>query len=180
MHPNRWEHMPGSHLSLPELFSFTNLVAGVTFLKVILRLPKNVLIWNFWICFAVKSYLSAPAFPTSLPHHCCIAQCCQTICMEDNSANKRDFDPILSLLSYFLFLFSWNFVWLYLTRCGFCLAWWCDSEFFVLLQSKWLFIYLLISGHFLHRLAQINITEYLYWQWWHKSFIDLVNQSDHS
>ena len=59
-----------------NFFPFTNLVVRVTFLKVILDLLKNALIWSFLISLAVVSYFSAPLFLTSLPHHCYIAQHC--------------------------------------------------------------------------------------------------------
>ena len=62
-----------------NFFSFTNFVAGVTFPKVTLRLPKKVLNQKIWISLAVISYLSAPIFLISLPHHCCTAQQCQAM-----------------------------------------------------------------------------------------------------
>ena len=62
-----------------NFFPFTNLAVGVTFLKVILQLLQNAPIWSFWISLAVTSYLSAPVFLTSLPHHWYIAQHCLSI-----------------------------------------------------------------------------------------------------
>ena len=62
-----------------NFFSFTHFVAGVTFPKVTLRLPKKVLNQKIWISLAVISYLSAPIFLISLPHHCCTAQQCQAM-----------------------------------------------------------------------------------------------------
>ena len=62
-----------------NFFPFTNLVVRVTFLKVILDLLKNALIWSFLISLAVVSYFSAPLFLTSPPHHCYIAQHCLSI-----------------------------------------------------------------------------------------------------
>ena len=51
--PNRYYHISRSQGNLSEFFSFTIVVVGVTFLKVILELPKNVLILNFPIPMAV-------------------------------------------------------------------------------------------------------------------------------
>ena len=59
-----------------NFFLFTNLAAGVTFLKVILQLLQNAPIWSFLISLAVVSYFSAPVFLTSLPHHWYSAQHC--------------------------------------------------------------------------------------------------------
>ena len=70
-----------------NFFLFTNLAAGVTFLKVILQLLQNAPIWSFLISLAVVSYFSAPVFLTSLPHHCYIPTVvCH--CMEENGAKK--------------------------------------------------------------------------------------------
>ena len=44
-----------------------------------LHLPKKVLNQKIWISLAAISYLSAPVFPISLPHHCCTAQHCQAM-----------------------------------------------------------------------------------------------------
>ena len=62
-----------------NFFPFTNLAAGVTFLKVIFQFPKKVLNRSFLISLAVFSYLSPPVFLTSLPHHCYIAKHCLSI-----------------------------------------------------------------------------------------------------
>ena len=59
-----------------NFFPFTNLPAGVTFLKVILQFPKKVLNRSFLISLAVFSYLSPPVFLTSLPPHWYSAQHC--------------------------------------------------------------------------------------------------------
>ena len=62
-----------------NFFLFTNLPAGVTFLRVIFQFPKKVLNRSFLISLAVFSYLSPPIFLTTLPHHCYIPQHCLSL-----------------------------------------------------------------------------------------------------
>ena len=74
-----------------NFFPFTNLAAGVTFLKVIFQFPKKVLNRSFLISLAVFSYLSPPVFLTSLPHHCYIPTALSAIAWRRMVQKKRDF-----------------------------------------------------------------------------------------
>ena len=99
-----------------NFFLFTNLVAGVTFLKVILRFVQNYVIWQFQISFEAISYFSAPVFHTFLSHHCCSAAHWQSMCGGTKVQKNVILTKIRSALLYFYpysIYFSFNG-----RRCG--------------------------------------------------------------
>ena len=96
-----------------NFFPFTNLAAGVTFLKVIFQFPKKVLNRSFLISLAVFSYLSPPVFLTSLPHHWYSAQHCLSMhggyWCQKNVILIKIWPELLYFLSQFcIFSFQWS------------------------------------------------------------------------